>query len=339
MHKDFGEWYRLAGMEPDGAVLANRWGVIEAYNPSTDDVISLTQLFYGLGKPKEAFISAFVKVFHDADPAFRTRENNHELSVLAGAQLVETIERSDIALADLAALSLVSAAASNVRPAPSVKDIPEIAARHLESRSRDRISAVEGDQDSEARKGLLDALTALGAPQDELAKELRRLQRQLDVVTEESNMLWWLFSEFSRDEEQRWTDFGVPATALMAGKELADLTVILPGPIAALAFLDRVIKSAKPKPPATVSIEDAINGVSVEWRQRYSDKNSPSELETLLPIGYGVKVSLTVSEKDAWFPAYERGTGISAGAKVAPNLLAYQVFIEALLCRAWKELK
>jgi hypothetical protein len=84
MHKDFGEWYRLAGMEPDGAILANRWAVIEAYSPSTDDVISLTQLFYGLGKPKEAFMSAFVKAFHGAEPAFRTRENNHELSVLAG---------------------------------------------------------------------------------------------------------------------------------------------------------------------------------------------------------------------------------------------------------------
>jgi hypothetical protein len=339
MHKDFGEWYRLAGMGQDGPILANRWGVIKAYSPNVDDIISLTQLFYSVGKPKESFISAFVKLFHDADPAFRTRENSHELSVLAGAQLVDTIERSDVALADLAALSLVSAAASNMRPAPSVKDIPEIAARHLESRSRDRISAVDGDQDAEARKGLLDALTALGEPQDELAKELRRLQRQVDIVTEESNMLWWLFSEFSRDEKQRWTNLGVPATALMAGKELADLTVVLPGPIAALAFLDRVIKFAKPKPPATVSIEEAINGVSVEWRQRYSDNNSPSELGALLPIGYGIKVSLTVGERHAWFPAYELGTGISAAAKVAPNLLAYQVFIEALLCRAWKELK
>lgn len=339
MHKDFGEWYRLAGIEPDGQILAKRLAVIEAYNPTGDDVVSLTQLFYGLGKAKETFTSAFVKVFHDADPAFRTRENSHELSVLAGAQLVDTIERSDVALADLAALSLVSAAASNVRPAPSVKDIPEIAARYLESRSRDRISTFEGDHDAGTRQQLFDALTGLGAPYDALAKELRYLQRQLGVVTEESNMLWWLFSEFSRDEEQRWSNFAVPAVALMAGKELADLTVSLPGPIAAPAFLDRVIKCAKSKPPTTVTIEDAVNGVSLEWRQRYAEKNCPAELEALLPIGYGVRMSLMVSEKNAWVPAFLQGTGISSDAKIAPNILAYQVFIEDLLCRSWKGLK
>jgi hypothetical protein len=339
MHNDFGEWYRLAGIEPDGAILAKRWGVIEGYTPTRDDVVSLTQLFYRLGKPKETFISAFVKIFHDVDPAFRTRENNHELSVLAGAKLVEIIEKSDISLADLAALSLVSSAAGNLRPAPSVKDIPEIAARHLESRSRDRISSFEDDDNTGTRQELFDALTGLGAPHDELAKELRQLQRKMDVVTEESNMLWWLFSEFSRDEQERWASFAVPAVALMAGKELADLTVVLPGPIAALAFLDRVIKSAKSKPPATVSVEDAINGVSLEWRQRYADKNCPSELEALLPIGYGVRASLTASENNAWLPAFAQVAGISSTAKIVPNLLAYQVFIECLLCRSWKELK
>jgi hypothetical protein len=325
-------------MEPDGPTLAGRWGVIEKYNPTRGDIVGLTQLFYSLGKPKEAVVSAFVKAFQDADPAFKIRDNEHELSVLAGAQLIETLDSAEVAVAEFAALALVSAAAANARPAPLVKDIPEIAVRYLESQSLNRISRVSEDEDSDLRT-LFDGLTGLGAPHDGLANELRRWRRQLDVVTEESNMLWWLFSEFSRDERQRWTSFSVPAVSLMAGKELADLTVVLPGPIAAFAFLDRVIKCAKAKTPATVSVEDAVNDVSVEWRQRYAEKNVLPELEAVLPIGYGVKMSLTSTDKNAWVPAFSQGTGIPAGAKIAPNALAYQIFAEALFCRAWKGLQ
>ena len=119
MQNDFGEWYRLAGIEPDGETLATRWAVIDAYMPTRDDVIALAQLFYRLGKPNETSLSAFIGAFHKADPAFRMRDNDHELSVLAGAQLVETINRSDAGFADLAALSLVSGAAGNARPGPS----------------------------------------------------------------------------------------------------------------------------------------------------------------------------------------------------------------------------
>lgn len=339
MHKDFGEWYRLAGIEPNGETLANRWAVVEAFSPSRNDVISLTELFYQLGKPDEAFLTSFVGAFQTADPAFRTRENNHELSVLAGAKLIHIMGGLNAAFGDMAALSLVSAAASNTRPGPSVKDIPEIAVRYLAKRSSNRASAVEGDvQETGGSKDLFESLTSLGAPYDELAKEVQRLGRQLGVVTEESNILWWLFSEFSRDEEERWTKFSVPAVALMAGKELADLTVVLPGPVAASAFLDRVLKCAKPKPPTSVLIADAINAVSIDWRQRYSDRSCPSDLELLLPIGQAVKVSLTAPENGEWLPAFSQTTGISASAKVAPHALAHQVYVESLLWRSWKGL-
>jgi hypothetical protein len=339
MHKEFGEWYRLAGIEPTGEILANRWSVVETYSPSREDVVSLTQLFYQVGKADETFLSSFVGAFQEADPAFRTRENNHELSVLAGAKLIDIITGSNLPLADMAALSLVSAAASNMRPGPSVKDIPEIAVRYLAKRSSGRASAIEADAgEASDRKSLFESLTALGAPYDELAKEFELLRRQLGVVTEESNILWWLFSEFSRDEEERWTKFSVPAAALMAGKELADLTVVLPGPVAASAFLDRVIKCVKPKPPTSVLIADAINGVSIDWRQRYSNHNCPSELELLLPIGHGVKVSLTAPGNGEWLPAFTQTTGIPEDAEVAPHVLAHQVYIESLLCRSWKGL-
>jgi hypothetical protein len=321
MHDEFGEWYRSAGMEPDGEILPKRWAAIEQYPASVDDAVSLARLFYSLGRPVDSFLAGFRKSFYDVDPAFKMRGNDQEMTVLAGAELIYIIQGlSSTDKADLAALLLVCAGAQNLR-VPAVRRIPEIAAKYLSSRAIARGGVTEEEGAGEER-------TALG-----------HLQRQLSIVSEETNMLWWLFSEYSRDAEQPWTAFSVPAIALMAGKELADLTTVLPGPIAARAFLDRVLRCARNHPPASISIEDSINNVSIPWRQRYSDTNCSTELEDLSPISRGIKLSLTAPENNGWLAAFVQTTGVSRDAEMAPHILAYQVFLESLLCRSWKGLR
>jgi hypothetical protein len=338
MHKDFAEWYRSAGITPDGEILPKRWAAIEEYQPGRDDIVSLARLFCRLGKPNEVFLNAFRASFQKTDPAFPMRDNDQELVVLAGAELVDTIQRSAVNVADFAALSVACAAAQNMRGRPAVVDIPEIAVRYLAERSIDR--AVDGDgSDAPSSKPLFAALTALGAPHDGVPKEFERLQRELSVVSEESNILWWLFSEHSRDLKEPWKKFGVPAVTLLAGKELADLTRVIPGPVAATAFLDRVIRCAKSKPPASMLVTDAIKGVTMEWRQRYVSQGCPAQIEELLPISHGLKISLMSPDEAAWVSAFTQGTGIKADVELPPNVVAYQLFLEALLCRAWKAVK
>ncbi len=338
MHKDFAEWYRAAGIPPKGDILPKRWAGIETYEPGHNEIVSLTRLFYRLGKPTEEFENTFRSAFQTADPAFQMRDNDQELLVLAGAELIDIIERSPIELADLAALSLVCAAAQNLRGAAAIPDIPEIAARYLSKRAIERARKGQGDGDSasSSRTALFDGLTAAGAPLNGLPAELERLHRELAVVSEESNMLWWLFSEHSHDLKQPWAKSTVPAVALVAGKELAELTRVLPGPIAATAFLDRVIRFAKAKPPSTILVVEAINDVTVEWRRTYAGQNCPVELENLVPISYGVKISLTAPENDAWLIPFKSGTGISADSTIVPHILAYQMFLEGLLSRSWR---
>jgi hypothetical protein len=341
MHKDFAEWHRSAGITPNGETLPKRWAAIDEFQVGRDEIVYLTRLFYRLGKPSEEFLTAFRASFQKADPAFPMRDNDQELVVLAGAELIDIIERGATNSADLAALSVVCAAAQNTRGSPAVTDIPEIATQYLSKRAIERVSVREGEGNSDAgpRKALFEALATLGTPYDGLPKEFERLQRELSVVAEESNMLWWLFSEYSRDLRQPWNKSTVPAAALIAGKELADLTRVIPGPIAATAFLDRAVRSAKAKPPAAILIIDAMNDVPVEWRLKYVTKGCPSQLEDLLPISHGVKISLSSPDNDAWLSAFTLGTGISADSKLAPHVLAYQIFLEALLCRSWNLLR
>jgi len=264
------------------------------------------------------------------------RSNDNELAVLAGAKLIQITELGGDGLADLSALALYSGAGANLRPAPRVKAIPEHAARYINERTVRR--ATINEEDDVSGDTLLDGLVAGEAPLPELATRLRQMRRELDLVREESNMLWWLFSNYSRDEQKHWSDVPFAAIPIIAAKELAELTFVVPGPVAARAFLGRVIHGAKSKPPTTVSIADAINGLSVEWRERYTSGNCPPVVDSLMPITSGMKLSLTAPEDNNWLPALTKGTKIPSSSKVSPATLAHQTFLEAMLCKAWRTL-
>jgi hypothetical protein len=324
MHSNFSDWYRLAGMTPTNDIVATRSAAIEGYAAGKSEIVSLTRFFYRLGKPNDEFVSAFRAAFKKADSVFQMSGNDQELCVLAGTTLIHVIDTASSDIADFAALAVVSASAQNLRPCPTVREIPEIAAAYLSKRAINR------------------ALLATEPPSGGSTQtpEFQRLEREVALLAEETNMLWWLFSEQSRDAQRRWEkNFTVPAVALIAGKELADLTRAVPGPVATMAFLDRVIRCAKSKPPTSISVVEAINAVEIGWRQKYAAEGCPTELDDLLPISYGIKVSLTAPENSAWFPAFVQGTGIASNSQIAPDVLAYQLFQEILLCRRWKTLK
>lgn len=323
MHSDFSEWFHAAKIELQGDVLQKRWAAVDTFQVGRDEIISLTELFFGFFDGNDNFLATFRQAFQDTDSSFRMRGNNQELSVLAGATLVDAMERCSMELGDLAALALVSCAAQNLRPTPSVLDIPERAVKHLIRRSVNR-GDLDPDDKSEA---------------DENQAEVMQLRRDLDVIGEESNVLWWVFGETSRDTNKRWSECSVPQTALMAGKELADLTRIPPGPAAAAALLDRVVKYAKPKPPAQITVNDAIADVVLDWRQIFAKDRCPAVLANLRPVSQGIKMSVELAQDDAWVAALASSTKIQRGGKIAPRLLAYQVFVECVLASLWAKMK
>jgi hypothetical protein len=300
-----------------------------------NEVTSLTQIFYQLKLSDPSFPEQFRTAFNKVDPNFQMSGNDRELIVLAGAELVDAIERGERAVADLAGLCLVCGAIQNVRAAPAVPQIPEIAAKHVSERSANRATPEKGGAESK----LLEALSAAGKPYSELAPHFQKVQMELPIVTEETNMLWWLFSETSRDLEQRLSELPVGAACLVTGKELADLTLTIPGPLAARAFLDRAVRSGRKKVLASISIADVVNETPKTWRADHYAKSLPTDLDGILPINQAVRLSLQAPDDNTWRPMFETATGISPAAKNAPSAFAYQVFLEHLAARSFVALK
>src|SRR6266851_2842062 len=138
MNSYFSDWYRSAGIPPEGIPLADRWKAVESFEPDAGDIALLTQIFYQLNLSDPSFPQRFRKAFNDADPSFSMSGNDRELIVLAGAELVDVIERGTRDIADFAALCLVCGGVQNVRTPPAVPQIPEIAAKYLSDRSVER---------------------------------------------------------------------------------------------------------------------------------------------------------------------------------------------------------
>ncbi|MDR3457128.1 MAG: GTPase-associated system all-helical protein GASH [Verrucomicrobiae bacterium] len=322
MHSHFSEWFLSAGIELQDDVLQKRWVGVEAFVVEKDGIVPLVEMFFGSFDGKDTFLQTFRDPFKKADGAFRMKDNNQELSVLAGATLMAVIEDGEVAIGDLAALAIMSCSAQNLRAAPIVGDIAERAAKHLNVRT---LSRTQPDPNAEEND---DATMAL----------VEQLQRDLAAVTEESNVLWWVFGECSRDTGKRWSDCLVEQAAIMAGKELADLTRTAPGPAASGALLDKVVKLAKPKPPAQVILKNAIAGLPAHWRESFV-KTIPQTLLHICPVSNAIKLSLDLAAGDAWIQALPGTTKIQRGGKIAPQLLAYQVFLERLFTLFWEKVE
>lgn len=331
MHKNFSDWYRAARIEPVAKTIPLRWAGVERFEPGKQDVVTLTKFFFGLERPSEAFLEAFRQPFQAEDVTFPMQKNDEELKVLAGANLVDVIMRGDSEFAMLAALCLVSASFQNLRKNANVPDILGIAATHLNDQTIKRANAPQ-----EASSLGID-LEEEGEAFIQLAGEFAKIRQELAVVSEESNMLWWLFSETSRDLAKQWVNMTPPAVAIVAGKELADLTLLLPGPRAALAFLGRITRLSRAKLPNTVMIKDAVDDTELDWRQKHVGDSSDSELDNVIPLRAAIKKSIGSPDKETWVPAFTRQTGVTAGAKLPPAEVGYQMFIEGLLLKAWEK--
>jgi hypothetical protein len=319
MLENFYNWHRDVGLEPNDVTSPKLRKVISEYTPTPTEIISLARFFYG-SDSQEALLENFGKALQEIDTSFSMHHHKQYFVLFAGAELVSVIERDlDEHLADLAALCLVCGAVQGARAAVPVPEMPEIGARHIESRTKNR-AVVPADQGGEKA-------------------ELRivKLERELAIVGEEANMLWWLVSEYSRDRKEPWKKVGALATSIIAGKELADLTRVIPGPVAAAAFLDRIIglsnssKSVKP-----FVIKEAVEKTPRAWRESLQLKGDAA-IQDLMPVSKALKLSLSVNEGADWSPVFQKGTALETDSRLPANVLAYQVFLEELLARLSEE--
>lgn len=164
--------------------------------------------------------------------------------------------------------------------------------------------------------------TALDAQLEQYANFIPQLHTALH---EENNILWWLFGEASNELCCPFADLSPAARCLVVGKELADLTRVIPGPRAALAFLDRALRSGGAAVPGELALAEAVANLRPDWRQRAA-ATIPLQLIDVCPIHYTLRGGAISSP----------GAAADVPAAWAPLDLAHQMYREQLMGRLFE---
>jgi len=155
---------------------------------------------------------------------------------------------------------------------------------------------------------------------------------ELKALHEETDVLWWLFGERSRDLDLPFKEVQVPGACLVAAKELVDLTTILPGLVATRSVLGKALSNAG-KVPAAVKLQDAVEKSPRPWREEWVESGGAGAVLDLAPVVRAVARSVEVDEGDDWTASYNRGSAVKANTSFSPIDLACQVYNEGLLAR------
>jgi hypothetical protein len=354
MHKNFGEWYRLVALEPDGTKLQKRWAGVNAWLAALrkDDVNVLETVRIFQGIPSKTSKDAFIAVFQKQDPSFPQR-NDLELQVLAGASLVACVQNTGADGAGLHTAIVAGAAleSSSLRATePRLDEISREVLGGLQAigvKQRERkpfdSEAVEDNAGAAVEammqistiatwennksvitpifQALVDAVRAADVKLSRVAHSLRR-------ADEETNILWWVEGGCSRDTNKPWAALKDGA-AIIAGVELADLTDVALGPRDAAALLQRVLSESKSKDS---SLATYVNALPDEWVQARVAKAVDSALD-LTPLTLAI-VSRGKSDTASWQQYFDASSGMKSSTRLPVARVARQAYVEAILLRA-----
>jgi hypothetical protein len=342
MNNLFSDWLRQSGLNVQDRPLAEWWEGLEIYCSGMNRSTLGALLRFAIAKkPTEKDVpTGFREALKDKDEAFPMRENLFELQQLAISTLRNLYDAAEVTddQACTAALGIICGAFGR-NPGPTYMEHAQKASEFL-AHSADELRIrkepkLSSDTTADIEKNLsntkdFNEFKNLAAPiTSSMLSSLNILTRRLRLQEEEINMLWWLFGEYSRERKSHFRDLGAGEAAIVAAKELADLTTFPPGPVSFEGILCKAL--APDTLDRKINLAEVINSLNREWRASIAEsvKSLVNEM-TVCPLHLMIMKALEADSDKDWPVLFRAACDVSTSLKVAPRAISVQFYYERM---------
>lgn len=355
MNSSFNEWYIDVCLSPQEGQIERRIASVEEYaeDISVDEIVDLVKLYYGLPVEDEAK-NKVVSKFSKNDSSFSARYLE-ELALLSGAVLVEIAENNSNYDSLAEQLSLTTKFCRE--PASSEAIIKAI----QEQFDEDRIALRESDLpkanlttntavskfkdhieknkwDSAAPSELMTVLNKFQNDIASLQKSLTSLKETQSVYREDSQLLWWMTSEWSNTLGCRVKTIDKAEGCLMVGYEAASFIANDPGPYAIEGVLNKMIGACKGK-NEKIPFPELIMKTNQSFKEKIVQEMKQSPLLGHLPLCNAIICSNNTEKIEEWYPKFKRDyVTLKTDICLLPCEYAWQMYLECLAQRCYTKL-
>jgi hypothetical protein len=346
-----GTSYSKIGLGTNSELVARRLGAIKKVPTKIEvgNIFAAVRCAFGLAYDLQE-LEWLIAPIRDDDPTFAPEVKNRELSLVAAAVLRDNLERPQYSR--LVAFAIGVAAFGGMRSiesddalcadsANAVKQVqltrPALEELAIQKKLVDAdLASIETHAQNfpEAQKSIRNAIGSEFEAIRSVSAKVNEISTALRLLQEEAGIQWWAFSTWSYDSRISFSKFEKLEAAVRSGKELADLTGALPGPMSAPALLDMVIAKDRKSESKKYKIYEYAAAADKEWRNIWSEgAHNLGNNAALVPMLSATSLSVESEDEDDWHARFRRITGIEASASLSPLDAGLQIYRELLLIR------
>jgi hypothetical protein len=330
----FPTWYKSIDPVVDAATVANRITAIGKFleDESTDTWFNIVKLALGIPGVDTTTISGLESELKGADINFPLVSNENLLHVLAQISLCFLFESENNA-AQQVAMALSNAVffgQFDKSPIPFYEYAREFLSQPVHLLDSD----IETDQ-----QAVVDALDAMEASETEilmdytdqiaLLKTVNHLFDSNKKIREESNILWWLFGQYSTIQENYFTVLGAEKMILSAALELAELNISENNLPSARHLLQKALVISNDNKPLTakVKLSTVIDDSPGEVKTKML--SIVSNISEFTPCLLALSLSTQFDESALWKSAFKsKAQKADIEKEFFPGDVSYQVYNE-----------
>lgn len=350
----FYTWTKEFQLGEGSETLGQRWQAVSSFadNASDEDVEPLVRLAIGSRHaPPPDWLASLETTFREDYPAFTASTNVRELQVLSACCLLRASQDTENGVAVLAALASATASVAGQRKPSLPGDLYQAAgealrSQYLSTARRTKpatgsqykplfeaaLQKVKGQPDiatviETLAQASVSVTTAVNQNQAKTQTAIEALAHRLDQQDEELQMLWWLIGDRSEDLDCAFGDVADAARPIVLAKELADHTVLPPGPPSVRSLLSR----AKLKGTGEVRVVDAVTAAPIDWLRSQVSAKSTSPVTQ--PLHFAMARQLETGPGNAWIAGWAAATDLPPDLAMPQLTLAELFYRERLLTR------